>query len=283
MPISFTFTGRTEFMRILIPYLVREREASGLKKHVWFLHTDKQEDIDYAIQSTKDYPGFFEVLDTGIRPGYNTHLYQTAYKHFTEPGQVYIKLDDDICFIEKGAIGRLAQFKRDHPEYFMVLANVVNNGICSHLHQKFGALRAPDKFTWRQDNNTEIMRGGFDPAVSMCRIHESFFENWKANKLDLYKFHQWILWEKDFWVSINMFAVMGEELAQMGDKLDKCLCSDERFMAEHGPRIVGKNNCICGDALVCHYAFRMQGEVLDTRPELLEEYKLIGAKETCHA
>jgi len=280
-PISFTFTGRKEFMKILIPYLLRERKASKLKKHVWFLHTNKQEDIDYAIQTTKDYPGFFEVLDIGIRPDYSTHLYQTAYQHFTEPGQVYIKIDDDIVFIEEGALGRLAKFKVDNPEYFIVLGNIINNGVCAHLHQRFGALVAPDFFTWAQDNNYQIVHGiKSDTAeTSMVRLHMSFFELWKAKNLDRYKFYKWGLWEKQFWVSINLFAVLGDDLATLGARLTSCAASDECFLTEEAPALLNKANCIYGDCLVSHYSFRMQNEIFDRHPELLTMYENICNKE----
>lgn len=279
-PISFTFTGRTQFMKLLVPYLLREREASGLAKHIWFLHTNNQADIDFAVQTTKDHPGFFEVLDTGIRPNYHTHLYHTAYKHFTQPGQIYVKLDDDICFIEKGALGRLAKFKQDNPEYFLALANTVNNGICAHLHQKFGALRAPDVFWWKQDNNTDIINTSPTGEASMCRIHQSFFENWESQQLDLYKFYKWVLWPKAFWFSINMFAVTGDDLKMLGHRLDHCTQSDERFLTEVATEMLNKVNCIYGDALVAHYSFRIQNRIIDRHPELLARYGKICAKET---
>ena len=286
-PISFTFTGRRRFMEILVPYLLRERKASGLAKHVWFVHTANQSDIDYAHELAAKHPDFFEVMDDNFRPRPSTSdmYYPKIYKHFNTPGQVYIKIDDDIVFIDKGALGKLANFKLANPQYFMCLANTINNGLCSHLHQRFGVLKAKDFFGWQADNNFYIMyKGGKEPKQSMWALHECFIAAHQAKNLAQYKFGPFLLSEK--MVSINCFAVMGDDLLAIRDALDSVTYpgdTDEGFLSGKAPALLGKQNCFYGEALVSHYSFVGQKGIFNERPDLLESYKRICQEETASA
>lgn len=282
-PISFTFTGRKQYMDVLVPYLLREREVSGLAKHIWYVHTNNQPDIDHALSLTKKYPGFFEVVDDGYRPQPGVDMFfHKAYKHFTQPGQIYIKVDDDVCFIEKGAFGKLAKFKQDNPKYLMVLANTVNNGLCSHIHQRIGVLKTKDNFGWKGDNNFYVITQGKEPLQSTCAIHESFINAWKENRLSQYRFGPFLVWEKHFWVSINCFAILGDDLRLIGNQLEnlKPPDTDEVVLSAQSTELLGKQNIFCGDALVSHFSFYGQRHLFDQRPAIWEAYKEICKKET---
>ena len=69
-----------------------------------------------------------------------------------ERGNVYCKIADDILFIGDTTIRSMVKRKVEHPEYFMVSANVVVNFALSWIHLHFGAIRPylPDLSSWSE-------------------------------------------------------------------------------------------------------------------------------------
>lgn len=106
---------------------------------------------------------------------FSWHDYSGAYGEI-EPHSLYIKMDDDVVFIEDTAIPTLVETKLEHPEYFLVSANVVNQSPLAWVHRHLGALRPylpelsrpfPQNLTqspWRASHlpNWEIL-GGLGP------------------------------------------------------------------------------------------------------------------------
>ncbi|KAF5854750.1 hypothetical protein ETB97_012265, partial [Aspergillus alliaceus] len=60
---------------------------------------------------------------------------------FGENGTVYIKIDDDVVFLDEMAIPRIVQTKIRRPDALLVSANVVNNPALGWLHYHIGAVR----------------------------------------------------------------------------------------------------------------------------------------------
>jgi hypothetical protein len=54
---------------------------------------------------------------------------------------MYIKIDDDIVFFEDTAIPSLVSTKLNHPEFFIVSANIMNQPSLSWVHQHLGAVK----------------------------------------------------------------------------------------------------------------------------------------------
>ena len=48
---------------------------------------------------------------------------------------IYLKIDDDFCFLGKDALGDLLEFRVAHPDYFFVMPPTVNSMLQSHIAQ----------------------------------------------------------------------------------------------------------------------------------------------------
>lgn len=79
-------------------------------------------------------------------PQYRRQMVSFEYKDYSgaydeiEPDVLYIKIDDDIVFIEDTAIPSIVETKLEHPEYFLVSANMINQSPLSWVHRHLGAL-----------------------------------------------------------------------------------------------------------------------------------------------
>ena len=137
--VSVTPAGRRRYLEILVPYLLANRQY--LTEHHFWLNTRNQDDIAYIHQLARQYPDFFKVTSRevfdNVHPG---HCIWQYWQDCVDPDTIYIRLDDDICFVGKDAIPKLIAFRLNHPEPFLIFGNVVNNALCSHIHQSMGVI-----------------------------------------------------------------------------------------------------------------------------------------------
>lgn len=66
--------------------------------------------------------------------------YRTSYD-LVQNGTMYIKIDDDIVFIEDTTIPTLVESRLSHPERYIVSANIMNQPSLSWVHQHLGVVR----------------------------------------------------------------------------------------------------------------------------------------------
>jgi hypothetical protein len=65
--------------------------------------------------------------------------YNNAWGHM-ERGKLYVKIDDDVVWMADDTIPRIVTMKIQHPEYFMVSANIINSPLMGWVHYHMGAL-----------------------------------------------------------------------------------------------------------------------------------------------
>lgn len=76
------------------------------------------------------------------RPGWSQwSTYSALYKtYMTDPNTIYVKIDDDVVFMEDHAIPELVRAVLEHPEAHSIQANVVNNRWTYWLHHRMNAI-----------------------------------------------------------------------------------------------------------------------------------------------
>jgi hypothetical protein len=275
MVVMFTFVGRQRFMEPLFWHSLRARPF--VDKHALCIHTGNPRDLDYINAMVAKHPDYFYKVDIGFRPG--EPRYSQFFSFFTDPNTWYIKCDDDVIWLEDGAIERLVRYKRDRPELLMAFSNTVNNGLCNHLHQRFGAARSPIHMPW----DAHFVNTGTTPElIRHCAdVHNSFLENLRAGKLGLYtSFEEFLLWEKNIRFSINCLCMAGPDIRLMLPVFDEdrrvrnvLSADDERLMTEVMPGLFGRENAICGRSLVAHFSFGAQQEYLLRTTDVLDRYR----------
>jgi hypothetical protein len=141
------FYGRRDRSSILECYLRQNLASNGgwLDEIIWAINTDVEEDVGYAedmVPTHEDYR-FVRIPNRG---------YASVYEAtFTEEETVYVKIDDDVVFVDQHAIPRMVTTLLNRPDAFVVLANTVNNPAFGWVHYHLGAVRpylpelAPDQ------------------------------------------------------------------------------------------------------------------------------------------
>lgn len=187
----------------------------------------------------------------------NFPWYQPYYKHYArhvqEHGEdVILKCDDDIVFIDLDRLGEYLAHRRAHPEYFMISASVVNNGVCAHVQQaqgaippELGAFELPHKglrgSLWESGAKAAALHGCFMADPGRFR-HEGGDE---------------LVWNER--ISINFIAIMGADFAHFGD----VVLDDEPYMSYEALWRSKKANAIYPGLAVAHLSFWKQSQTMD--------------------
>lgn len=254
-------------MKLLASWLLRHRNL--INKHKFWVNTTDKEDIAFMTGLVNEYPSFFEMVHPTRPITGNYSIYQ-FYKDCVDPNTVYIRLDDDIVWIAEDAISNLVEYRRNNPNPTVVFGNIVNNAICSHLHQRQGALSLD---IGRLSYNAMCPHGWNSGPVA-AEIHKQFIKTVSAGdpRADRFRFHKWILWEYQRF-SINCFAWFGKDFATFGGIVDT---DEEMAISETIPAKLGRPNEICGQALFSHFAFHPQREYLDKCEDIGQNYRRLA-------
>ncbi|KAK5047167.1 hypothetical protein LTR84_007110 [Exophiala bonariae] len=134
--VGMVFAGRKEYVSILDCYLQRNlvRNGGWLDEIMFIMHVNRTQDIVYLHDLTDNVPEYTLHEIYGEEEEDNRKPFSEAYK-LCKPGTLYVKIDDDLLFMEDNAIQSIVQRKVDNPECVMVSANVINSPAASWVTQ----------------------------------------------------------------------------------------------------------------------------------------------------
>jgi hypothetical protein len=187
--VLFIFAGREANMRLQMPFLRRIVEQNpNVQVDIWnlarlpedaeYLQTLGGERISVRNEFYRDADGWNAVWRYYAHPRFEQHL--------------FVKIDDDVVFIETDRFAELVEAAKAHPGA-VTSAQVVNNGACTRTHRglwsTFARLDLP------------LLDVHLSNAYAQ-RIHEYFFSSWDA------MVHQPVeLVPSGDWLSINLIAM----------------------------------------------------------------------------
>ncbi|MCJ1379589.1 hypothetical protein MMC17_002691 [Xylographa soralifera] len=134
--IGLVFYGRRRFVTILNCYLQRNLVENGgiIEEYIFVVRTDDQDDLAYLEELLVANPKYSAHHSAGS--GFDYSQMWSA----VEKGNVYVKIDDDVLYIEDSTIRSIVKRKVEHPEYIVVSANLVVQFALTWLHYHLGAL-----------------------------------------------------------------------------------------------------------------------------------------------
>jgi hypothetical protein len=264
---TVTPAGRARYVAILHQYLLRNRHI--IDKHIWWRNTDHEPDVRYLRQLVDEFPDFYEIQEQKepwYKDTFNIHRFYPDCA--CDPDTVYIRFDDDICWMADDAIEKLVACRLAHPKPFLVFGNIVNNAICNCIHQQIGAIPADLPLTWKATCPFSWENGwaGF-------LFHEFFFKHCMDKTLDRYKFgipNTLISYER---FSISVASWLGKDFAKFGGEVGG---DEEWWLSEVKPAELKRPCMICGDALFVHFAFHTQRPYLEQRSTCLAAYEVLA-------
>jgi hypothetical protein len=183
--------------------------------------------------------------------------YWQAYSYYTKrlpevSDSLFLKCDDDIVYLDLEKLSAFIEFRRENPHYFVVSANVVNNGVCAYFQQAAGSI------PWEL-GHFERPPGGFGGSLwqgpaRATQLHDHFLTR-PVKQLPLAT--PVVDWTER--QSINFIAWLGRDMIHMS--LPKC---DDEFALTVGlPTYLGRPTAIFSDFTVSHLSFGPQENGLD--------------------
>jgi hypothetical protein len=242
------------YMRELVPFILSDPAVD--RYDIWANTANK---VDLAfIEALKEFDKV-RVLPRQKLTDEPTHSIYSFFPTACEPGTVYIRFDDDVVFIEEGAIGRMVAFRIAHPEYFLVAPIIINNAVVTSLLQARGLL--PNQPLVQP--LYEDPAGWQDPEFTI-RLWQQFLTRIEAGTVAELHTADTALGFNRF--SINCISWLGEEFAKFDGIVDP---SEEFDLTVTKPAQRNMQNMLYGEAVVGHFAFYPQRWRMD-RSGLLE-------------
>lgn len=272
-----TPAGRKVYLEILVKYIIKAKNEDQLDRWDLWLNTDVQENIDYCnyLSTTYDWINIVKLdrptweIDFGYKM---TNIFK-FFKYATDVNSVYIRLDDDIVFLEPNFFNNFFKFRIDNPEPFAIFGNIINNAVVSHLHQRNKVLNI--------DYEGIVWYNCFDPVGTrdhiFCEhIHNRFIKDVKDKDIDKWKssFNVWRLYPPNERVSVNCLSWNGKSFHDLGDFIHReDHIDEEQWLSVEAPKQVNSYNLIFSGAIASHYAFCTQRELLDSNTDILKKYQ----------
>ena len=298
--IVVTFAGRKIFMEILFPY-IKKYEHQIDEYHI-YAATNNQEDLDYIekFSSENEFVKVFRA-EPGRDPIY---LWNECYKNSQDENSVYLKLDDDIVFIDDNLFSDFLEFRKDNPQYPIIYPMIINNLYTSWILQEKMNLEFSRKTNfderWRSVNHKIINHlkenpipdrlihvipeefilcpiGWGDPEFAKS-VHNKFLECIENDRIDLFKNtvdgSTGMLLDNYSPISINCCSWLGSGMKEYTEKYGD-VWQDEIWLSVYLPILSGKPNYIYFNSIVSHFSYykQMQGGILNS--DILSRYNKI--------
>lgn len=272
--VVFTPWGREITASILFEYLKRDHLAGIVDEwHLW-LNTDPDQtrDIEYAHELANEN----QWIKTFDRPAGDV-LYPKQmntgrfYVYTQEPDTVYVRMDDDIVWIEKNAIERLVQYRIDNPVPFVVFPLIWNNAVSSYYLQQGEQMPS----WWGKVGNHCMDPVGWADPVFAQRIHEHLLDCIEKDIVDRLFMHTTVQLPLGQQFSVSCFAQFGEEYAKVQGILGG---EEEAWHSMVQPYTQGRPTAIVPNSLISHFSFYHQRNYLLQHTNILERYKELAAQ-----
>jgi hypothetical protein len=183
--------------------------------------------------------------------------YWQAYDYYSKRLQnfsdaLFLKCDDDIVYMNLEKLSEFIEFRRANRNYFVVSANVVNNGVCAYFQQAAGSLpyylgefeRPPGGFggsLWQSPERATALHDYFLQTESKHLPLATSVVEWKERH------------------SINFISWLGKDLMHLA--LPKC--DDEYALTVDLPTFLDRPSAIYSDFIVSHLSFGTQEQGLE--------------------
>ncbi|RFN53262.1 hypothetical protein FIE12Z_2481 [Fusarium flagelliforme] len=143
---GIVFYGRQSRVQIMKCYIERNMVDNGgwLDEVLWVANTEKSDNLRYLEEIIASNPRYKKIHPQEIA---GTYTYKHIWK-LLERGKYYVKIDDDVVWIDDDAIPNLVTRKIENPNDFVVSGNIINNPPLGFFHMRMGAVHPyfPERF-----------------------------------------------------------------------------------------------------------------------------------------
>lgn len=265
--------GRRRYLELLVRHLLPLRAL--VDRHDFWVNTGDAADIAYLEALERAHAPYFRLVKipppSTLTPrgksklGMSYHI-GAFYPHATEPGTVYVRLDDDICYIHPDAIRLLVNYRIANPEPFLVYPTIVNNSLMSAMLQQHGAFGREIG-----DCPYETFGRGQHDGRFAEAVHRRFIQAVQRRDISRWQLPDRVFRDYER-VSVNCISWLGADMAACAGEVGEL---EEGYLACERPKALGRPNALCGAAVVAHFAYGEQRAYID-HTNLLQEYRRLA-------
>ncbi len=279
--IAWTPYGRESTVSILFQYLLREHERGLVDEYWLYLNTDADQvsDLTYAYRLAKKYKGFVRLIERPsdcprLQPKQRNTGY--AYRYMADPDALFFRFDDDIVYVHPDAVEKVCEAKIALPGTLAAMALMWNNAIISWYAQKLGKI--PEEFG-RVQSPFCMDPVGWGDGMFAVRIHNLLLDWIEGGTPEKAYFYQNYPLAPRQQFSVSCHVIDGADFCALPQPGVLDYPEEEHWITVHRPALVGKSNDIIGDALVSHYTFYPQGQIVRAT-NILDRYRKIAEEQT---
>ncbi len=257
--VCVTPAGRQRYLSVLLPYILSSPIVD--EYHLW-LNTVDDADVEYILKLPTISTKIHVIEPPSIPAGSNpfTGIPQ-FFRNCIDDRTIYVRLDDDIVYLEPNFFETLLRFRVDNPDYFLVFPHIINNAICSYIQVKRKAIDADAPiYPWCMD-----WTAWWNPRFAE-QIHRAFLRSVAQGEIVNWHFGPKLL--AFTWFSINCMTWFGKDFLPFNGEVSG---NEEEFLTILKPSELNRVNCIYGDTVAAHFAFYTQRDYLDST-DLLDSY-----------
>jgi hypothetical protein len=258
--IVVTPAGREKYLRLLSHYVLGSPDV--VEWHLWencrnesdraYLHKLAASDPRCRLKQLPVADGSMAIIGDFLR-------------FCDDPEALYLRLDDDIVFVEEGFFPRFVEralAERGEALWFSPI--IINNAICNWLLKYFATVSIDGPLTAQAMCPFSWATADFPEA-----IHPVFIEAVRRGRLDSFRVPDQQIRLARF--SINAFGFFGADKASLGERFCPPERNEEDWLSAVLPALTGRYGAIFGGLAVAHFSFHTQESRL-LRSGLLEAY-----------
>jgi len=265
--------GRKRSCDLLFKYFIKYSDI--IDEVMLCENTIIKEDLDFMHQTANAMPNLFKIYKVPPEHQYIVspcqHNTGKFFEYMTDSNTIYVRFDDDIIYIDDDYFKNILDFRIEHPEYFIVFGNIVNNAYCAYQQQENGTFPR-DVFNIPSGYCMEMSTWG-NPVFAMY-IHRLLLDRIKNNAVDQFYFPNKELVAERF--SVSNFCFFGRDFAKFNGKIP--MLDEEIFITEVYPAQHQVKNIVCGNAVVSHFTFSPYQKTVVLQTDILEQYRKIAEK-----
>jgi len=181
--IVVTPAGRRRYLELLFKHLAAQK--SDFDEWQLWMNTSQVADIGFAERLAARHDWITTVYLPAYGPtetNYNIHKFFPGQA--ADPEAVYVRLDDDVVWLDPAFLKTMFTYRLANPEPFLVYGNIINNAVTSFLHQHGGNIttnkvvgyKCMDEVGWKDPAFAEALHRAFlDRPGEACW---AFFDRW---------------------------------------------------------------------------------------------------------
>ncbi|TPK05505.1 hypothetical protein FJ872_25985 [Mesorhizobium sp. B2-5-9] len=257
--IVVTPAGREKYLRLLGHHVLKNPDV-----HEWHLWDNCRNEADRAyLQRLAASDPRCKIKRLPHADG-GINVIGDFYRFCDDPGAFYLRLDDDVVFVEDGFFRKfMARVMAERGSAIWYAPLIVNNAICNSLIKQLSRVRVDGPLTCQASCEFSWAHATFPQA-----LHPVFIEAVRSNRLQDFRVPDREIRLSRF--SINAIGFFGSDIVGLGEHFQP-RGDEEEWLSATLPAKLDRPGKIFGDLLVAHFSFYTQERQL-LRTNILEGY-----------